>query len=799
MNRLTGKMSSMEEVLAFIRETPEIAANITHWHTIEAREPVYANFPESMHPELQEALRMKGIEQLYSHQADTFLAAARGHHTVTVTPTASGKTLCYNLPVLDAILRDDQARALYMFPTKALAQDQVMELQETVDRMGVDIKTHTYDGDTPPTVRQVIRNTGHIVVTNPDMLHAAILPHHTKWVKLFENLRYIVIDEVHSYRGVFGSHVANVIRRLKRICRFYGSSPQFLLASATIANPKEHAERLIGEETVLIDRNGAPQGEKHFVFYNPPVVNQQLGIRRSGVLETQKLASLLLNHGIQTIVFARSRVRVEILLTYIRQQVKRKLGDESIRGYRGGYLPKQRREIERGLRNGSIRGVVSTNALELGIDIGQLQACVINGYPGTIASTWQQSGRAGRRQGVSLTILVASSNPLDQYVVQHPEYFFDQPPEEARIHPDNLLILLDHVKCAAYELPFVQGETFGEERLEDLLEFLVEEKVLHQTGDRWYWMAQSFPANNISLRSAAQENFIIIDMTNGHRVIGEVDRFSAPTLIHEEAIYIHEGIQYQVEKLDYEEKKAYVREVNVDYYTDANLAVELKVLHQDRSREYHGHSIHYGEVTVNARPTIFKKIKMRTHENIGSGPIHLPEEELHTASYWMSFDEEVRQKFSGQDMQFALLGLSNVLVHLAPLYLMCDPLDIRVVPQIKAIHTERPTIFLYDRYPGGIGLSERLFELHDELLREAASHIASCGCLSGCPACVGPIEEVGLTGKQLALRLVHEVLDGSRDQVGRDFGRSGVWAEVNGENSPYILFQDDGWMDGDGE
>lgn len=789
MNRLTGKMSSMDEVIRYIRETPEITSNITHWHTIPARAAKYADFPPQMHEKLQAALRDKGIERLYSHQALTFEHATNGRHTVTVTPTASGKTLCYNLPVLQAILEDPSSRALYMFPTKALSQDQVMELQETIDRMEVDIKTHTYDGDTPPTVRQVIRNAGHIVVTNPDMLHSAILPHHTKWVKLFENLKYVVIDEVHAYRGVFGSHVANVIRRLKRICKFYGSNPQFLLASATIANPKEHAERLIEEEMVLIDQNGAPSGEKHIIFYNPPVVNQQLGIRRSSVLETQRLAALLLNQNIQTIVFARSRVRVEILLTYIRQAIKRSISEESIRGYRGGYLPKQRREIERGLRSGEIKGVVSTNALELGIDIGQLQACIINGYPGTIASTWQQSGRAGRRQDISVTIMVASSNPLDQYVVQHPEYFFESSPEQALIHPDNLIILLDHVKCAAYELPFERGEQFGEEKLEDLLEFLAEERVLHQTGDRWYWMAQSFPANNISLRSAAQENFIIIDMTNGHRVIGEVDRFSAPTLIHEEAIYIHEGTQYQVEKLDYEEKKAYVREVNVDYYTDANLAVELKVLHEDRTSRHTSVTKHLGEVTVNARPTIFKKIKLRTHENIGSGPIHLPEEELHTSSYWISFDETVSAKFSTNDMQFALLGLSNVLVHLAPLYLMCDPFDIRVVPQVKSVHTHQPTIFLYDRYPGGIGLSERLYELHDELLKQAAEHISRCGCLSGCPSCVGPIEEVGLTGKELALKLAHEAVAAA----------SGTHQDERLSRIVANRMPTYEWMDGDGE
>ncbi|MDR6549678.1 DEAD/DEAH box helicase [Paenibacillus qinlingensis] len=762
MNPFTGKVSSMIEMIAGLRQTPEIMAQVTYWHTIPPRDPKLANFPEGLHEGICSALQHKNIGQLYTHQAESFRQVTAGNHVVTVTPTASGKTLCYNLPVLQKILENDASRALYLFPTKALAQDQVAELQEMIEFMDVDIKTHTYDGDTPPTVRQAIRNAGHIVVTNPDMLHSAILPHHTKWVKLFENLNYIVIDEVHSYRGVFGSHVANVIRRLKRICRFYGSNPQFICASATIDNPKEHAERLIGESVALIDNNGAPAGEKHFVFYNPPVVNQQLGIRKSSVLETRKLAGTLLRSGIQTIVFARSRVRVEILLTYLQELVSHELGSKSIRGYRGGYLPKLRREIERGLRSGEIRGVVSTNALELGIDIGQLQACVLNGYPGTIASTWQQSGRAGRRQETSLTILVASSNPLDQYLIQNPRYFFERPPEQARIHPDNLIILVDHVKCAAYELPFEANEKFGEESLTDVLEYLTEEQVLHQVNDRWYWMEQSFPAHNISLRSAAQENFIIIDMTNGHRVIGECDRFSAPTLIHEEAIYIHEGIQFQVEKLDYEEKKAFVRQVSVDYFTDASMAVQLKVLHVNREGRVGGLLRQLGEVTVNAQPTIFKKIRLRTHENIGSGPIRLPEEELHTSSYWFTFDEAMAAGRSANDMQHALLGIANVLSHLAPLYLMCDPMDIRVVPQVKAVHNKLPTVFFYDRYPGGVGLSDRLYEVHGQLMDQARSLIQDCGCISGCPACVGPIEEVGLLGKKLALELLAELEGGAR-------------------------------------
>ncbi|OUS75345.1 ATP-dependent helicase [Paenibacillus sp. MY03] len=757
MNTWTGRAASLEDWLGYIKTDEELMANVTHWRTIPSRPAVSVPLPEDLHPIWKEGLRLRGVTELYAHQADAFRAARRGDHVVAVTPTASGKTLCYNLPVMQSLLENDEGRALYLFPTKALAQDQVAELQAVADLMGVDIKTHTYDGDTPPTVRTAIRNAGHIVVTNPDMLHSAILPHHTKWVKLFENIKYIVIDEVHAYRGVFGSHVANVIRRLKRICRFYGSEPQFICASATIDNPREHAERLIGERVTLIDNNGAPMGEKHIIFYNPPVVNRQLGIRRSSVLETRRLAALLLKQGVQTIVFARSRVRVELLLTYLQELVKDKLGDKSIRGYRGGYLPKLRREIERGLRSGEIRGVVSTNALELGIDIGQLQACVLNGYPGTIASTWQQSGRAGRRQESSVTFMVASSNPLDQYMIQNPDFFFNRPPERALIHPDNLLILIDHVKCAAYELPFKRGDTFGGEKLEDMMEFLVEERVLHYANDRWFWMEQSFPAHNISLRSAAQENFVIIDMTTSdHRVLGEVDRFSAPTLIHEEAIYIHEGVQFQVEKLDYPEKKAYVREVDVEYYTDANLAVELKVLHVDKETTSGELLRQYGEVTVNAKATIFKKIRLGTHENIGSGPIHLPEEELHTSSYWFSFSDEAAATRSKNEMQFALLGIANVLVHIAPLYLMCDPFDIRVVPQVKAIHSQKPTIYFYDRYPGGIGLSERLYDVHDELIKRARTLITSCSCMSGCPACVGPIEEVGLLGKEQALALLKE-------------------------------------------
>ncbi|GGE10000.1 putative ATP-dependent helicase YprA [Marinithermofilum abyssi] len=729
--------------------------HVTRWEVIPARPARYTPYPDQLHPDLVRVLQSRGIEQLYTHQGTAVESVLAGDSVVTVTPTASGKTLCYNLPVLHTVMEDPSTRALYIFPTKALAYDQLTEIHRWVEELGHDIKAHTYDGDTPASARQAIRRAGHIVVTNPDMLHQAILPHHTKWVKLFENLRYIVIDELHAYRGVFGSHFANVLRRLRRICRHYGSDPQFICSSATIANAKEFAEKLTGVSMTLVDNNGAPADEKHFVFYNPPVVNPALGIRRSSVLEARKLAEELIKNDIQTIVFARSRVRVEVLLTYLQDVLP-----QGVRGYRGGYLPTQRREIEKGLRDGSIRGVVSTNALELGIDIGQLEACVICGYPGSIASTWQQAGRAGRRQGKSLTVLIASSNPLDQYVIEHPEYFLKQTPEHALVQPDNLVILVNHIKCAAYELPFEEGEEFGVATTGEILDFLAEERILHRVGDRWYWMDQSFPAKEISLRSAAQENFVIIDIsqTGNHRVLGEVDRFSAPTLIHEEAIYLHEGVQYQVEKLDYEEKKAYVRQVNVDYYTDANLAVQLRVLDIEREQREDGHARSMGEVTVNALVTLFKKIKFGTHENIGSGPVHLPEEEMHTTAYWLTLEHPDVQDFSREELQSGLVGVSNVLSHLAPLYLMCDPRDLGVAAQVKAVHSKKPTVFLYDKYPGGVGLSEKLFDLHYELLTTAHSHVEGCPCEDGCPSCVGPAEETGGKGKRLTLALLEMMM-----------------------------------------
>ncbi|PPA71226.1 DEAD/DEAH box helicase [Jeotgalibacillus proteolyticus] len=732
------RKKSLIDIIEHFQNDPDIQKQIMKWHTIEPKEAMYAPIPDSVHPGLVEALNQKGIGRLYTHQEEAYNSVMQGKSVTAITPTASGKTLCYNLPVVQKIIENPSARALYLFPTKALAQDQKTELNEWLDLADASITCYTYDGDTPATIRQKVRRAGQIVITNPDMLHSAILPHHTKWVSLFENLEFIVLDELHIYRGVFGSHVANVIRRLKRICEFYGSSPQFICTSATIANPKELAEKLTGKEMKLIDQNGAPSAKKHFVFYNPPIVNQQLNIRRSATLEVRKLAGALLKHKIQTIVFAKSRVRVEIILSYLQELVKNELGSKSIRGYRGGYLPTQRREIEKGLRNGDVYGVVSTNALELGVDIGQLQACIMTGYPGTIASAWQQAGRAGRRQGEALIIMVASSSPLDQYIIKHPEYFLENSPETARINPDNLVILLDHLKCAAFELPFTIDEKFGEYELEELLDYLVEERVLHRTADKWHWMNDAFPAHNISLRSASQENVIIIDQTERahHQVIGEMDRFSAMTLLHDEAIYLHQGTQFQVEFLDWEEKKAYVREVDIDYFTDANLAVSLTVLEEDLSNQNDRAAVSYGDVSVRAMATIFKKIKFDTHENIGSGPIHLPEEELHTSAAWFTLKDELKN-LTEDRIEQGLIGFAHAMQSIIPLHVMCDPKDIQLVPQVKSTHSQLPTLFVYDRYPGGIGLSEKVYQIGATIMKEVLQMIESCPCPHGCPSCIG--------------------------------------------------------------
>ncbi|HLH20961.1 MAG TPA: DEAD/DEAH box helicase [Chloroflexota bacterium] len=730
---------NLAQLIAQWERAPAIAPCLTASRRLPPRPARHAPWPASLDPRLVAALQRRGIAALYTHQAQAVAAALAGRNVVVVTPTASGKTLCYNLPVLDRLLHEPAARALYLFPTKALAQDQLAELHAWASELPIALRAYTYDGDTPATARQAVRAAGSLVVTNPDMLHTAMLPHHTRWTHLFSQLRYVVVDELHSYRGVFGSHLANVLRRLKRTAAFYGARPQFLLASATIANPRELAEQLVEEEVELVDDNGAPQGPRHFLFYNPPALDPSLGVRRSAVLAARDLATDLLQNQVQTILFARSRLTVELLVTYLKRALRGPAAD-AVRGYRGGYLPLKRRAIEQGLREGAVRGVVATNALELGIDVGGLDACVLVGYPGTIASTWQQAGRAGRRNDLTLTVLVATSSPLDQFMVTHPEYLFDRPVEAGLVNPNNLYIRTSHLKCAAFEQPFDDGERFGGDATEQLLAYLEEERVLHHQDGRWYWMAEAFPAEQVSLRSAAIDNFVIVDLSEAAkpRVIGEMDRMSVPTLLHEEAIYLHEGRQYQVERLDWAEKKAFVRSVDVDYYTDAELVDHLQPLEVIDEDARPCGTRAWGEVALTFRATIFKKIKLHTHENVGWGKIQLPEETHHTTAYWFTLAEPALPILSKEDLEAGLVGMAHVIGQLAPLYLMCDPRDLGARAEARSPFTRAPTVWVYERLAGGVGLAEKLYAVHADLHAAALAHVAACPCAAGCPSCVGP-------------------------------------------------------------
>jgi DEAD/DEAH box helicase domain-containing protein len=750
-----------------------------------AREGVFAPFPEALAESLKMALVRRGIAQLYSHQAAAFEHATRGSNVVVVTPTASGKTLCYNLPVLNRLLADPGARAMYLFPTKALAEDQLQEFQAAVDAVGSDlsdiaqrsaaeseertdgaaarcaIRAFTFDGDTPQDARRAIRERANVVLTNPDMLHAGILPHHTKWAKAFENLRYVVIDELHYYRGVYGSHLANVLRRLRRICEFYGSSPQFICSSATIANPKELAEALTGLPFELIAENGAPAGDKYVVFYNPPVVNRALGIRRSYLAETRRIARELLDRVPQTLIFANSRLATELLLTYLKDD------HPNVRGYRGGYLPKERREIERKLRDGELRAVVATNALELGIDIGSLDAVVMAGYPGTIASTWQRAGRAGRRQTSALAVLVASSAPLDQYIIEHPEYFFDRPAEHAQVNPDNLEILIGHLKCAAFELPIRDGEQFGGPDTAELCRFLEDLKLLHHSAATWHWTSESYPADAVSLRAVSSDNFVVVDITGDHQVIAEVSFPNALTTLHEKAIYLHEARQYQVERFDYTGRKAYVRRVDSDYFTDAIDYTQVKELEEFGSGEAGASDarikIVHGDVRLNRQIVGFKKIRFYTMENVGAGNLSMPEQEMHTTAFWLHFPESFLARFADltpTEKQNGIVALGALLRTVSALAVMCDPRDlgVSITEDIAGgLKTFEPNLYLYDNYPGGIGQSAALFRLAPRLLDGAAKLLSCCACESGCPSCVGPIGEVGERGKEVAGRILREL------------------------------------------
>lgn len=745
---------NIEQLAATLRKDSEFMECVTHWETIEAQEAKYADFPEGLDTRLVGTLGKRGIRKLYTHQRQAHDLIAEGKNVVVVTPTASGKTLCYNLPVLNRILKDSESRALYLFPTKALSQDQVSELYDIITLLEVDIKTYTFDGDTPQTARKKIREAGHIVVTNPDMLHAGVLPHHTRWIKLFENLKYVVIDELHHYRGVFGSHLANVIRRLKRILKFYNSEVQFICSSATIANPVELAERILEEKVELVDNNGAPRAQKHFVFYNPPVVNQQLGIRKSSLLASKNIAAKFIANDIQTIVFVPYRTSTEILLTYLRQSLGGSINSrQAIFGYRGGYLPNERRRIEQGLKSGQIRGVVSTNALELGIDIGQLQAAVLTGYPGSIASTLQQAGRAGRKQGISMVVLVANSSALNQFIVNNAGYVFDQPFEAGVVDPNNFIILTSHIKCAAFELPFEQDEKFGVETTSEILQYLAKKGILRETGGKFHWTSDIYPANEISLRSAINDNFVILNSSDNYRVIGEMDLFSTPEMLHPQAIYLHGANQYQVDELDWEGRKAIVKEVGIDYFTDAESKTDLKILTVER--EDRESMCGWGEISLTTVTVLFKKVKFFTHENVGSGKVSLPELEMSTTSFWQELPAEIYDllQIDRDKLGETLRGMANCLGDIAPIYILCDRKDIGAISNVKATFTEKPTIYIYDRVPGGVGFSEKIFLMRKDIYAAAREVVAECPCKFGCPSCIGPPPSDSGNRKALAIKI----------------------------------------------
>lgn len=832
---MTDKIKSL---LSRWRSEPHIAENVVSWRVLAPKSAEYSSFPNDLSPALIQALKTQGVHSLYKHQALAFNLSQQGDNIAIVSGTASGKTLCYNLPVINCLLRQPQTKALYLFPTKALAQDQLAGMQVILRQTGVSgvNRVSIYDGDTPQHIRSTLRQGSSIIFSNPDMLHTGILPHHTAWKDFFNNIRFIVIDEIHAYRGVFGSHVANVLRRLQRICRFYGSQPQFILTSATIANPQSLAERLIEQPVTVIDQDGSPHGERNFLIYNPPFVDKKMGIRRSSLLEGSVLAGELINKGIQTIIFGRTRRVIELMLTYLRQD-NQSGNPNQVRGYRSGYLSQERRAIEEGLRRGEVKGVVATNALELGIDIGGMDAAIIIGYPGSIASTTQQAGRAGRKLSSSLSVLITASGALDQYLARHPEYFFERSPEHALIEPNNLLILLQHIRCAAFELPFNQGEGFGgipTERLNSFLKLLADSGELHQQADRFYWMADKYPAVEISLRNASPNNITLIRKNSyTHETIGQVDLDSAYWMVHPHAIYLHDGATYLVENLDLETGVAYLRDAVVDYYTQSiqNTQVESQSLR--KQAPIIGATKFLGDILVTNQVTGYRKVRWYTHEFLGEGEVSLPPTFLNTVGFWFSLTEQtvkhlkekmvwheaendygsnwknIRQQVLSRDgyrcqvcgassslhplhvhhiqpfktfsnlqaanrlqnlitlcpschrqaeiqvrVRSGMAGISYLLHNLAPLLLMCDSEDIGVnYDPNSTLGNGQPTLVIFDRIPGGLGLAENLYERHEELLYHGQDTISHCECEDGCPSCVGPVGDEGSGGKIEALAI----------------------------------------------
>ena len=779
--------------------------------SVAPRDGRYAAVPDDLAPGLSSALARRGVEELYSHQREAIDAARAGRHVVVATPTASGKSLCFHVPVLDALARDDSATALYLYPTKALSRDQEHGLLELTREAGLHLPGAVFDGDTPGDARRATRERARMVLTNPDMLHAGILPSHARWASFFQGLRFVVLDELHTYRGVFGSHFSHVLGRLRRIAAFHGARPQFLCATATIGNPREHGARLLGvppDEVTLVDRSGAPSAAREVYLYNPPLVNEELGIRASSLKQAVNLAGDLVAARVPTIVFGPSRNSVEVMLKYLRERVGGDIPPDAIMGYRGGYLPDTRRRVEAGLRNGEILGVVATNALELGIDIGDLDAVICVGYPGSVAGTWQRFGRAGRRGSRSVAVLVCSSDPLDQYLAREPAVLLDAPAEEARIDPSNVEIVIQHLKCAAFEAPFevapagapstgpeaARGESFlglDCSATREALDYLAKHGLVHAAGDRYYWSGEAFPASNVSLRSVGWDNFVIVDREN-ERTLAELDFRAAHTMLHEQAIYQHDAEQYQVELLDFENHKAFVRRVEPDYFTTALTYRSVVVIEDRRSTPLGEARAGFGDVKVIEKVTGYKKIKFFTHENAGYGEVNLPEMQMHTTSFWLTLPETLVASLGvpRAEVVDALRGVGHALETVSSVALMCDPRDLgRTLgdgedegeapgrdPFAKRTGGFDPTLFLFDSIPGGVGLAERIHERATELLGRTRTLIASCACQGGCPTCVGP-GDIGSRRKTTALALL-ELVAGRAAAVSRSLAPGSVAART---------------------
>jgi len=714
---------------------------------LPAREARYASLDPAPPERVREVLRVEGIERFYTHQSQAITHARAGRHIVVVTGTASGKTLCYNVPVMETLLADSEACALYLYPTKALAQDQLRTLKRYRDAdPKLPLVSGTYDGDTPPTARRKLKNDANVILTNPDMLHSGILPNHGTWSRFFSNLKFVVVDEVHAYRGVFGSNVSHVLGRLNRICAHYGASPVYVCCSATIRNPGELAERLTGKPMVTIDDDGSPRGPKTFVIWNPPFFGESGVERRSANGEAARLLAELVARDHQTITFVRARVVSEIIARYAQEHLSHLSPSraQSVKAYRGGYLPEERREIERALFEGDLKGVVSTNALELGIDIGSMESAILVGYPGSMASTWQQAGRAGRGSEPSLVVLVPYDAPIDQYMARNPDYFFGRSPESAVIDPHNPHIVLSHVRAAAFELPITRAdwERFGE-YCGPILKILDEDRQVRQQGDRIFWTGPSYPSADVPLRNIGEDVYTIIDTGNPdaagspNRVIGTIDEPGAFMQLHPGAVYMHHGETYFVNKLDLTKKIAFVEKEDTDYYTQSITETKIKIEKEELKKEESGSEVYWGDLSVTSVTYMFKKIKFGSRDSLGFGALDLPPQTLLTTGMWILPNAEAYAlvRAAGRVPREGLLGISNVIREVIPIFAMCDPLDVGASVDSSAAHA--PGIFVHDRFPGGMGFAHKAYELLDEILHACLKLIDKCPCAHGCPSCVG--------------------------------------------------------------